>query len=318
MDMSRRLVLGGGLLGGLGLTSAMASLVAPGANAFPVAPGGFAPVPGVSLRKIKLNGVELGYAIAGRGPAMLLLHGWPFTWYTWHKLIPTLAQSYTVIAPDMRGIGESEKAANGYDVVTLANDAAAILSREGLATANVLGHDLGVGVAFQLAARHPGLVRRLALTESIVLGAPNAEIFMDTPPWWVAWHAVPDLPEAVVAGREGVYLDWFYTSLTFKQAGISRDARNQHVEAYTGVEAMRGGFEHYRAFATTTAQGREASQRRLTMPVLALGGELVGDVLYQQMSAVADTVTGGKISGCGHVIQEEQPGELLSRLRAFL
>lgn len=134
----------------------------------------------------------------------------------------------------------------------------------------------------------------------------------------LAWHTVPDLPEAVVAGREGVYLDWFYTSLTFKQAGISRDARNQHVEAYTGVEAMRGGFEHYRAFATTTAQGREASQRRLTMPVLALGGELVGDVLYQQMSAVADTVTGGKISGCGHVIQEEQPGELLSRLRAFL
>jgi pimeloyl-ACP methyl ester carboxylesterase len=318
MDILRRTVLRDGLLGGLGLTSAMGALNKSGVQARPSVAKPIPPVAGVAFRKARLNGVELGYAVAGRGPAMLLLHGWPFTWYTWHRLIPVLAKSYTVIAPDMRGIGESENTEGGYDVVTLADDAAAILSREGFDTANVLGHDLGVGVAFQLAARRPELVCRLALTESIVLGAPKAEAFMSTPPWWVAWHNVPVLPENVVAGREGVYLDWFYTNLTFGRSGISSDARNQHVAAYTGVRAMRGGFEHYRAFDQTTAQGRDASQRRLTMPVLALGGELVGDALHGQMSALSDHVTGGTIAGCGHVIHEEKPGELLGRLRAFL
>jgi pimeloyl-ACP methyl ester carboxylesterase len=317
MNTSRRTVLRGGLLGSLGLASAMSTIAAaPATGQAPL--GTVQSLPGVAFHKARLNGVELGYAVAGRGPALLLLHGWPFTWYTWHRLIPALARSYTVIAPDMRGIGESEKALNGYDVVSLANDAAAILAREGFNSANVLGHDLGVGVAFQLAMRHPGLVRRLVLTESIVLGAPHADIFMDTPPWWVAWHNVPELPEHVVAGREGTYLDWFYTNLTHNNAGISRQARDQHVAAYTGIAAMRGGFEHYRAFPRTTEQGREASQNRLTMPVLALGGELVGDVLLKQMAVLGDKVSGGKITGCGHVIQEERPDELLSRLRAFL
>jgi pimeloyl-ACP methyl ester carboxylesterase len=318
MNTSRRAMLRGGVFGGLGLATAMGALSKSAVLAGPISEGAVPTVSGVSLRSAKLNGVDLGYAIAGCGPAILLLHGWPFTWYTWHKLIPVLATTYTVVAPDMRGIGRSEKASVGYDVVSLANDAAAILAHEGFKTANVLGHDLGVGVAFQLAMRHPGLVRRLALTESIVLGAPNAEIFMDAPPWWVAWHSVPELPEHVVAGREGAYLDWFYTNLTFRRSGISDHARDQHVAAYSGVAAMRGGFEHYRAFSKTTEQGREASQQRLTMPVLALGGDLVGDVLHKQMAALGDNVAGGRIANCGHVIQEEQPEELLGRLRAFL
>ena len=316
MDISKRAMLRTGFLGGLGMAGALGSLAGATGAAMPSAP--VPAVPGVRHRKARVNGVELSYAVAGGGPAILLLHGWPFTWYTWHRVIPVLARSFTVIAPDMRGIGGSDKATSGYDVVTLAADAAAVLAAEQIDDAVVVGHDLGVGVAFQLAARHPALVRRLVLTESIVLGAPNAEIFMDTPPWWVAWHTVPNLPEHVVAGREGVYLDWFYTNLTFGNTGIARAARDQHVAAYTGVDALRGGFEHYRAFPKTTEQGRAASQQRLRMPVLALGGELVGDVLYRQMQAVADQVSGGKINGCGHVIQEERPDELIARLRAFI
>ncbi len=318
MESTRRSLLRSGLLGGLGLAGAMGALGEPSNSAASAHPVAAPAVPGVAERRARLNGVDLAYAIVGRGPAMLLLHGWPFTWYTWHKIIPTLAMSHTVIAPDMRGIGRSARPADGYDALTLSEDAAAILAHEGFGSANVLGHDLGVGVAFQLAARHPRLVRRLALTESIVLGAPAAEIFMATPPWWVAWHNVPSLPEQVVAGREGRYLDWFYESLTFRNAGISRAARDQHVAAYTGVDAMRGGFEHYRAFAKTAEQGRLASQRRLEMPVLALGGELVGDVLYRQMLAIGGDVSGGRIADCGHVIQEERPEELLARLHAFL
>ncbi|MGK6324794.1 alpha/beta fold hydrolase [Sphingomonas sp. DT-51] len=318
MDASRRDLLGSGLLGGLGMAGALAGLGRSEASAETQAPVSVPPLPGVSLRRTRRDGVDLGYVVAGRGPAMVLLHGWPFTWYTWHRVLPTLARNFTVIAPDMRGIGMSQKPFGGYDVLNLASDVAAILTAEGFTEANVLGHDLGVGVAFQLAARHSGLVRRLVLTESIVLGAPQAEMFMNTPPWWVAWHNVPDLPEHVVAGSEGCYLDWFYRNLTFKRAGISRTARDQHVAAYTGPAALRGGFEHYRAFPLTTEQGREASQHRLAMPVLALGGDLVGDVLHRQMTAVADKVQGGRIANCGHVIQEERPDELLARLRAFL
>ncbi|MCW3838152.1 alpha/beta fold hydrolase [Sphingomonas canadensis] len=316
MTTSRRELLRGSLLGGLGFAGAMVALDDAAAAQAPRAP--VPQVPGTSLRRAKLNGIDIGYAVAGRGPAMLLLHGWPFTWYTWHKIIPVLAEAFTVIAPDMRGMGETSKAASGYDVVTLSEDVAAILAHEGFKNANILGHDLGVGVAFQLAMRHPQLVRRLVVTESIVLGAPKAEIFMNTPPWWVAWHNVPGLPEQVLAGKEGAYLDWFYSNLTFGNVGIGKAARDQHVAAYTGIAALRGGFEHYRAFPATTEQGRHASQRRLTMPVLALGGELVGDVLYQQMAVLGDQVSGGKIDKCGHIIQEERPDALLERLRAFL
>lgn len=321
MDYSRRSILRSslaGMIGTAGISGALAALAAPTHAAAPSPIDVSLDAPGFRLQKIALNGIKVNYAIAGQGPAMLLLHGWPFTWFTWHRLIPELARNFTVIAPDMRGIGGSSKPDASYDVQTLADDAAALLAHEGIEHAVVVGHDLGVGVAFMLAQRHPGLVSKLVLTESIVLGAPHAELFMRNPPWWVAFHNVPELPEALVAGKEGPYLDWFFTNLTYEQAGISPIARNQHVAAYSQPGGMRGGFEHYRAFPMTIEQGRIAAQQRFRIPVLALGGELVGDVLYRQMSALGDNVTGGKIAGTGHVIQEENPQELLRRLRAFL
>lgn len=270
------------------------------------------------VRDAVINGIKSTYAVAGSGPAILLLHGWPFTWFTWHKVIPQLAQTHTVIAPDMRGIGATSKPASGYDVGTLADDAAALLAFEGVENATVVGHDLGVGVAYMMAHKYPKLVNKLVVMESIVLGAPRAELFMNDPPWWVAFHNVPDMPEALVAGREASYLDWFWTNLTVGRVGISKVSRDQHIASYELPGSMRGGFEHYRAFPTTIKQGREASQSKLDIPVLALGGELIGDVLFQQMKEVAGNVSGGKITGVGHVIQEERPEELLSRLKEFL
>lgn len=120
----------------------------------------------------------------------------------------------------MRGIGGNSKPEVGYDVQALADDAAALLAHEGIENAVVVGHDLGVGVAFILAQRHPSLVGKLVLTESIVLGALHAELFMRNPPWWVAFHNVPELPEALVAGKAGPYLDWFfYPKLPAKRSG---------------------------------------------------------------------------------------------------
>lgn len=317
MNTDRREWLRQGALGAAGMTAALAGLVASPSNDKLPAADERLNLPSLRHLRIRSNGIEVHCVVAGQGPAMLLLHGWPFTWFTWHRVMPELARTHTVIAPDLRGVGGSDKPAGGYDGVSLSEDAAGVLRHLGVAQATVVGHDLGVGVAFQLAARHPTLVQRLVLMESIVLGAPEAERFMNTPPWWVAFHNVPALPETVLVGREGAYLDWFYTQLSHQLRGISPRSRDAQVHGYLGREALRGGFEHYRAFGPTTEQGRIASSQRLRMPVLALGGELVKDVLYQQMRVVADDVRGGVIERCGHIIQEERPDEFLARLRAF-
>lgn len=320
MEYSRRSILRTGLASAIGATGMSVALNALAEPSIAVLSSAdiVLDAPGFRLRQARVNGVEANYAVAGQGPAILLLHGWPFTWFTWHRLIPELARNFTVIAPDMRGIGGSSKPDAGYDVQTLADDVAALLAYEGVQKTAVLGHDLGVGVAFMLAQRHSELVSKLILTESIVLGAPHTDLFMRNPPWWVAFHNVPELPEALVAGKEGPYLDWFFTNLTHEKVGISPVARNQHITAYSQPGGMKGGFDHYRAFPMTIEQGREAAQQRLRIPVLALGGELVGDVLYRQMAAIGDNVTGGKIDRTGHVIQEENPDEMLRRLRVFL
>jgi pimeloyl-ACP methyl ester carboxylesterase len=307
-----------GVLGAVGLASAMGTLADTRNERRTGLPTPAIDAPGFKRRTVRTNSIDIHYAVAGHGPAVLLLHGWPFTWYTWHRIIPTLARSFTVIAPDSRGIGGSSKPRSGYDTVTLADDAAALLAHEGVGNAAVVGHDLGAGVAYHLAARHPSLVRKLVVMESIILGGPDAHLFMDNPPWWVAFHNVPDLPESLLDGKEGPYLDWFYTNLSHQRSGISRQSRDAHVSGYRGRLALRGGFEQYRAFPQTTEQGRQAAARRLTMPVMALGGELVKDVLYRQMTSLAENATGGVIERCGHIIQEERPDEVLARLRAFL
>jgi pimeloyl-ACP methyl ester carboxylesterase len=317
MSINRRQWIRDSALGAAGMASAMATLAKTSDAGVAPTTSATIDLPGLRHLKTQINGIEIHHVVAGQGPALLLLHGWPFTWFTWHAVLPELARSYTVIAPDLRGVGESGKPASGYDVVTLAEDALGLLQHLGISQATVVGHDLGVGIAFQLAARHPDRVSRLVLMESIVLGAPEAERFMNTPPWWVAFHNVPALPETLLVGREAAYLNWFHTQLSHEHRGISARSLNAQVQGYLGREALRGGFEHYRAFDRTTEQGKSAAAMRLRMPVLALGGDLVKDVLLRQMHAVGDDVRGGVIPRCGHIIQEERPDELLRRLRAF-
>lgn len=317
MNLQRRTAIQAGLLGAAGMAVALDGLKITQASTTLLNGHAQLDVPGFRHRTARVNGIGVHYVTAGAGPAVLLLHGWPFTWFTWHQIIPTLARDYTVIAPDMRGIGNTDKPGTGYDTHTLALDAAALLAHLQVPAAHVVGHDLGVGVAYHLAVLRPQVVRKLVVMESIILGGPDAELFMNTPPWWVAFHNVPGLPESVLVGREGAYLDWFYTELSHAQRGISKQSRDVQVSGYLGKEALRGGFEHYRAFGTTTKQGQHASATRLPMPVLALGGELVGDILHRQMAGLAINVTGGVVERCGHIIQEERPDELLRRLASF-
>jgi pimeloyl-ACP methyl ester carboxylesterase len=270
--------------------------------------------------RVDANGIVVHVVTAGQGPAVLLLHGWPHTWFLWRKIIPVLAQRYRVIAPDLRGLGHTTRSSGGYDLHTLANDADALLDALAVPDAAVVGIDLGAPIAWMLAMLHPGRVRKLAVMESLLGTLPGAERFLaHGAPWWFAFHAIPGLAETVVEGNEAAYLDHFFATGTAGGRGIDPEARAAFVQAYTGREALRGGFAHYRAFAGNAAQIRTmAAARRTTVPTLAIAGGVVGDALHGQLVAICDDLAARHIAGCGHLIPEEQPEALATMLMPFV
>jgi pimeloyl-ACP methyl ester carboxylesterase len=272
------------------------------------------------LRRVPVNDVELNVALAGSGPAVLLLHGFPHTWELWTDVMAELAADHRVIAPDLRGFGASGRAASGYDAGTLAEDAAALLSALGESSAAVAGIDAGAAPAFLLAVRRPGLVRRLVVMESVLGGLPGAEEFLaGGPPWWFGFHAAaPGLAETVLEGHEDAYIDWFLRAGTLGD-GVRPAIRDAFVRAYTGRQALRCAFSYYRALPESAAQLKRAvSTTRLTMPTMALGARPVGAALARQLRPVADDLTEHVIEDCGHIIPLHRPHALLALLRPFL
>ncbi|MGI5402544.1 alpha/beta fold hydrolase [Streptomyces sp. CA-135486] len=274
---------------------------------------------GVELRRIATNGVELNVAIAGEGPAVLLLHGFPHTWQVWDDVIGRLAERYRVVAPDMRGFGASTRAADGYDAGSLATDAAGLLDALGETSAAVVGIDAGSPPAFLLAMRRPGLVRRLVVMESLLGRLPGAEeLLAGGPPWWFGFHAEPGLAENVLSGHEAEYVGWFLNSGTHGR-GVRPGIRDAFVSAYTGGEALRCAFSYYRALHTSAQQIQDAVESaRLTVPTMAIGAHPVGAALERQLRPVADHLEGHVVEDCGHIIPLDRPEALLGLLEPFL
>ena len=275
--------------------------------------------PDITFRQVAANGIEIAVAVAGRGPAVLLLHGFPHTWQLWRAVIGPLAQRHRVIAPDLRGFGGSTRAADGYDANTLAEDAAALLNALGEPNATVVAIDAAVPAAFLLALRQSGPVDRLVLMESLLGTLPGAEAFLTGgPPWWFGFHAVPGLAEQVLTGNEPRYIDWFLRAGTLGR-GIPQGIRDAFVEAYTGIEALRCAFSYYRALPETAEQIRTAvAAARLTIPTLAIGAHPVGSSLAEQLRPVADDLRSHLIPDCGHIIPLDRPDALLPLLTDFV
>lgn len=271
------------------------------------------------LRRITTNGVQLNVAVAGKGPAVLLLHGFPHTWQLWSGIMGRLAGRYRVIAPDLRGLGASERATDGYDAGTLAADAEGLLHALGEPSAAVVGIDAGTAPAVLLALRRPGLVRRLVVMEALLGRLPGAEHGLaGGTPWWFGFHAVPGLAETVLVGNEAPYIDWFLDSGTLGR-GVPDDIRAAFVHAYTGREALRCAFSYYRALPTSAQQIQEAvTTTRLTMPTLAIGSHPVGAGLEHQLRPLADDLIGHHLQDCGHIIPLDRTDALSALLASFL
>lgn len=269
----------------------------------------------MQTRRIEANGIEHEVATAGSGSPVLLLHGFPHTWFLWRDIMTALAPSRFVIAPDLRGLGGTTRTERGYDLDTLVADQLALLDALDVREpALVVGIDLGAPVAFALAMRHPTRVRRLAVMESLLGRLPGAEGFLaNGPPWWFGFHAVPNLPELLVEGHEDAYLDYFLTNGTKSGKGIAREARDRFVAAYRGRESLRAAFDHYRAIPSN-GRAIAAMCGRLTVPTLAVVGGVVGDAIAKQLAPITDELQVVSIPACGHLIPEEQPAALAAVL----
>jgi pimeloyl-ACP methyl ester carboxylesterase len=268
------------------------------------------------------NGTQIHYVIGGQGDPVVLLHGWPETWYAWRNIMPALAQNYTVIAPDLRGLGDSSKPPTGYDGKTVAEDIHQLVTQLGFNTIFLVGHDIGTWVAYPYAAEHPTEVEKLVAMDVTIPGfAPPGA----TPRWWFFFHQTPDVPETLVQGKEMEYLSWHYRGLALNPTAITQDAINEYVSHYSAPGGMRAGFEYYRAFQENVMQNQNYSKTKLPMPVLALGGSYIpvlgGNItmpsIIYGMEQLAENVQGIRVPNSGHFIAEEQPQFVINQLSNF-
>src|SRR6478672_10563474 len=269
-----------------------------------------------------VNGTQIHYVVGGHGDPIVLLHGWPETWYSWHLVMPALAKNYTVIAPDLPGLGDSSKPLTGYDGKTVAAIMHQLVNQLGFKSIFLVGHDIGTQVAYSYAAAHPTEVRKLIMMELTIPGfAPAGRM----PLWWAVFHQTPDVSEALVEGKESMYLSWFFHNLVFNPAAIKQTDINEYVSHYSAPGGMHAGFEYYRAFPQDAIQNINYSKAKLTMPVLALGGGYIptfgGNItmptIIYGMKILAQNVQGITVPNSGHYIPEEQPDFVIKVLDNF-
>lgn len=279
---------------------------------------------GMYRQSVRANGVRLNVWTGGDGPPLLLLHGYPQTGQMWRKLTPSLVNQFSVVCPDLRGYGDSDKPRDGYDKRSMAKDVAELMRGRGHAQYMVVGHDRGARVAHRLALDYAQAVTRLTVLDIV----PTHTVFRDAGKDLAAayWHwfyfQVPDLPEIMIANSAEPFLRHMFRALTWRADAIEEAMVLEYLRAFTLPGTIRAGLEDYRAAATTDIADDERDlSKKLECPLLAIWGEFgkmhsLFDVLASWREKATDVR--GETLPCGHFIPEEAPDELLSKLLPFL
>ncbi|QBR01932.1 alpha/beta fold hydrolase [Paraburkholderia pallida] len=274
---------------------------------------------------VRANGIRQHYFDAGSGPAVVLLHGFPETNYAWRYQIPVLAQQYRVIAPDLRGYGETDKPASGYDKRNMAQDLVALLDHLAIDKIALVGHDRGARVATRFAKDHAARLDRLVVLDNV----PTRVVAQNLNPqtarayWFFLFHLVPDLPEVLIQGREAQWLQHFFTDWCYNPHAISGEAFDTYVRAYQRPGAVRGAMADYRANAEDVQQDLVDAEVKIACPTMAIWGEnfyAVGEMFDMKAvwEGMASNLRAEPIAQCGHLPQEEQPERVNALLLDFL
>jgi pimeloyl-ACP methyl ester carboxylesterase len=273
----------------------------------------------IASRTATVDGVKLYYLTAGHGPTVILLHGYTQTSRMWKPIIPLLANKFTVIAPDLPGIGESEIPTTGLDMKTSATRIHALAKSSGVEKASVVGHDIGLMVAYAYAAQFPTETEKLVLMDAFLPGVTGWEAVYNNPAIWHFRFNGPT-PEALVRGRERIYFEHFWSDFAAdKNHSLSEADRAAYTAAYSRPGRMRAGWAYFVSFTQTAKDFEQLSQTKLTMPVLAIGGEKAnGEILGAQAHAAASDAKVVVLKNTGHWILEENPTETTDALTKFL
>ena len=267
---------------------------------------------------ITVEGVKIHVRVGGKGPAVVMLHGFGDTGDMWAPLAADLAKDHTVVVPDLRGLGLSSIPDNGYDKKTQAGDIRGVLAALGIEHAVVIGHDIGTMVAFAYASRYPQLTDRLVVMDAPVPGIPPWNDIVRSPMLWHFDFGGPDA-ERLVAGRERIYLDRFWNEFAGDRSKVDEATRQHYAKLYARPGVMKAAFAQFRSIRQDAVDNEASMKTRLTMPVLAIGGEKsFGANEAIVMRNAADNVTEVVIQGAGHWLMEEAPALTIQAIRDFI
>ena len=277
------------------------------------------PVSNISERTAEVDGAQLHYLSAGKGPALLLLHGYAETSRMWRPIFPRLAERFAVIAPDLPGIGNSSIPSEKIDMISAAERIHTLMRSLKIEKACVVGHDIGLMVAYAYATRFPGETEKLIVMDAFLPGVPGWEAIYNSPNVW-HFRFNGEYPEAVVKGRERTYFEYFWNVLAAdKTHSIPEPDRKAYADAYSKPGRMHAAWAYFASWPQLAKDFARLSQTKLTMPVLSIGGDKsLGNELAEQMKLVATDVTVVVLKDTGHWILEERPKDTADALFKFL
>lgn len=263
-----------------------------------------------------VNGINIHYVIGGEGEPLVLIHGFGQNWYMWNRLLPELSKHFTVIAPDLPGVGESDKPKNGYDKKTMAAVIHALVNQLGFQKINLAGHDIGLMVAYAYAVQYESEVKKLALLDALIPGIEPVWSDVRRFAWWFGFFDWP-ASGSIVSGKEKEFLTNFWPVVGHVKNAFTEEEINEFIRAYAVKGATTGSFHWFGAFQQDAKDNIEFAKHKLQMPLLAMGGEFAGNYMPEHCRLVADNVKGVIIKNSGHWLVQENTEQVQKELLDF-